>query len=59
MQKKEYSSPIIEFIELFLTDTILSSITIPVIEPTDEYGIGILGRRPSVRDELEGDGLYE
>lgn len=60
MQKKSYSSPELELIRLSLTDTILSSITIPTIpQPTDEYGTPIFGKRPSRKDELEGDGLYE
>lgn len=60
MQKKQYSSPEIELILLSLTDTILSSVTIPTIQqPTDEYGVPIFGKRPSMKDELEGDGLVD
>lgn len=59
MQKKSYSSPLIELIELQLTDTLLASSQIPTIMPTEEYVLPIFGRRPSIKDELEGDDLYE
>ncbi len=60
MQKKIYSTPAAELVELSLKDTILSSVTVPTIpEPTDEYGVPILGKRPSVKDEMEGDGLVD
>lgn len=60
MQKKRYSSPEIELIGFMLTDTILTSVQVPTMpDPTDEYGIPIYGKRPSWKDELEGDGLVD
>lgn len=60
MQKKRYSSPEIELVEFLLSDTILVSITPPTVTNDDEYGLDPLGRRkPSMKDELEGDDLFE
>ena len=60
MQKKWYSSPEIELVELQIIDPVLVSMNVPtIVEPTDEYGTPIYGKRPSMKDELEGDNLFE
>ena len=57
MQKKGYSSPDIELLELKLCDTILNSV--PFVQPTEDYILPVFGRRPSMDEEIQGDDLYE
>ena len=53
--KKPYMTPSADLIEFSLRDVILASIIIP----TEEWEPPILTKRPSIKDELEGDDLYE
>lgn len=56
MQKKGYSSPTIELIQLMTPDVLFVSVT-PL--PEDPYVPPILTKHASVREDIEGDDLYE
>ena len=56
MQKKGYSSPTIELVQLTTADVLFISIT---PEPTTPYTPPILTKRASIAEDINGDGLSE
>ena len=56
MQKKGYSSPTIELIQLMTTDVLFVSVT---VTPEDPFVPPIMTGRSYLEEELAGDGLNQ